>query len=118
MRLNADVADTALQESLRQFCKDCQPNLNYGKIYIFISNTFSTLKLTFFLAKKLENALKMVNFRESSLKQLDTLFARWWFSVFFLMTCVYVWKSKRDKNMQYYTPKIFLDVYKLSQKSI
>ena len=41
LRLNADVADTALQKSLRQFCKYCWPNLNDGKIYIFISNTFS-----------------------------------------------------------------------------
>ena len=55
-RLNADVADTALQKSLSQFCKYWWQNLNYGKIYIFISNIFSMLKFTFF-AKKLENAL-------------------------------------------------------------
>ena len=47
LRLNADVADTALQKSLRQFSKFCWPNLNYGKIYIFISNTFTMLKFTF-----------------------------------------------------------------------
>ena len=37
LRLNADVADTALQKSLRQFCKYCWQNLNYGrKKIIFI----------------------------------------------------------------------------------
>ena len=41
LRLNADVADKSSQKSLRQFCKYCWWNLNYGKIYIFISNTFS-----------------------------------------------------------------------------
>ena len=41
LRLNANVADTASQKSLRQFCKYCWQNLNHGKIYIFISNTFS-----------------------------------------------------------------------------
>ena len=48
LRLNADVADTALQKSFRQFCKYCQPNLNYEKNYIFINNTFSMLKFTSF----------------------------------------------------------------------
>ena len=57
LRLNADVADTVSQNSLRKFGKYCWPNLNYGKIYIFISNTFLMLKFTFFFAKKLENAL-------------------------------------------------------------
>ena len=56
LRLNADLADTALQKSLGQFCKYCWSNLNSGKIYFFISNTFSMFKFTCF-AKKLENAL-------------------------------------------------------------
>ena len=51
LRLNADVADTLLQKSSRQFCKYCWPNLNYGKNYICISNTFSMLKFNFFLLK-------------------------------------------------------------------
>ena len=51
LRLNADLADTALEKSLRQFCKYCWPNQNYGKNYIFISNTFLILKLTFFYIK-------------------------------------------------------------------
>ena len=55
LKLNADLADTPLQKSLWQFCKYCWPNLNYGKIYIFKSNTVSMLKLTFF-GNKLENA--------------------------------------------------------------
>ena len=49
LRLNADVADTASQKSLRHICKYCWLNLNDGKIYIFIHNTFSMLKFTFFL---------------------------------------------------------------------
>ena len=32
---HAHVADTALQKSLRQFCKYCWPNLNYEK-YTFL----------------------------------------------------------------------------------
>ena len=48
LRLNADVVDTASQKSLRQFCKYCWTNLNYGKIHIFISNTFSFSKFIFF----------------------------------------------------------------------
>ena len=48
LRLNADLADTPLQKSLRQFFKYCWQNLNYGKNYIFISNTFSMLKFIFF----------------------------------------------------------------------
>ena len=51
LRLNADVADTAWQKSLRRFCKYCGQNLNYGRIYSFISNTFTVF------AKKWENAL-------------------------------------------------------------
>ena len=46
--LNADVVNTASQKSSRQFRKYCWPNLNYGKINIFISNTFSMLKFPFF----------------------------------------------------------------------
>ena len=49
------MADTALQKSLRQFSKYWWPNQNYGKMYIFKSNTFSMLKITFFV-EKLENA--------------------------------------------------------------
>ena len=57
LRLNADVADTASQKSLRQLCKHCWPNLNYGKIYIcFLINTFLMLKFTTF-AKMWENDL-------------------------------------------------------------
>ena len=48
LRSNADVADSALQKSLRQFCKYFWPNLNHGKINIFIINTFSMLKFIFF----------------------------------------------------------------------
>ena len=44
-------------------------------------------------------------FLKNSQKKLGTLFARWWFLGFFLMAGVYVWKSKRVKNMQDYTPK-------------
>ena len=51
LRLNADVAHTASQKSLRQFFKYGWPNLNYGKIYIFISNTFAMLKFNFILLK-------------------------------------------------------------------
>ena len=39
-------------KSLRQFGKYCWLNLNYGKIYIFISNIFLMLKLTFFIVGK------------------------------------------------------------------
>ena len=56
LRVNADFADTPLKKSLRQFCKYCWPNLNYGKIYIFISNTFFMLS-SLFSANKFENAL-------------------------------------------------------------
>ena len=55
---------------LRQFSKYCWPNLNNGKIYIFVSNTFSMIKFTF--GKKWKNAL-----RKNSLKELDIPFARW-----------------------------------------
>ena len=51
LRLNADVADTASQKSLRQFCKYCWPQLNYEKNYIFISYKFLMLKLNYFLLK-------------------------------------------------------------------
>ena len=50
------------------------------KVYIFISNTFSMLKFTFFcqqVGKCSQPSLKVVNSRKNSLKKLDTLFAKW-----------------------------------------
>ena len=49
----------------------------------------------------------MVNFTKKSLKKLYTLFARWWFFLFLFMADIYVWKSKRDENMQDYTQTFF-----------
>ena len=80
LRLNADLADTAIQKSLRQFGNYCWPKLKYAKIYILISNTFSMLKLTRFckkVRKMLLSVPKMVNFMKNSLKKLGTLFVKW-----------------------------------------
>ena len=51
LRLNADVADTALLKSLLQFSKYWWPNLYYGKNYIFRPYIFN-VKIHFFFGWK------------------------------------------------------------------
>ena len=77
------------------------------KKFIFLKVTHFQCKTYFFcwkVGKCSYPSLKIIKFSKKSLKQLDTLFARWWF---FFIADVYVWKSKRGKNMQDYTHFFF-----------